>query len=176
MTFTPGAELQHALLVEIRFGDGLRLVIDDPVVDARTAAADQPPGFAIGSREAGEAEELEGRHAAGQFVAGYFGLRQFTAAAAALENGTRGLRGSLGGLPAVAECRGLGRQDLFCFVDVAALQLLDPRKIQFGEEAQKARDIRVFGVSPKLPIRVWRKLLSIQPNGTLRRLAHLGAG
>ena len=152
MTFTPGAELQHALLVEIRLGDGLRLVIDDPVVDASAASANQSPGFAIGRCEAREAEELEGSHAAGQFVAKHFGLRQFTAAAAALEDGARGLGGSLGGFPAVAERRSLGRQHLFRLVYLATLQLFDPSRIQFGEEAQKTPDIIVFGVAPKLPV------------------------
>ena len=130
----------------------------------------------MGRCETREAEELEGRHPTGQFVAGHFGLRQFTAAAPALEDGARGLGRGLGGFPAMAERRGFRRQHLLCLIDVAALQLLDPSKIQFGEEAQKASDVVVFGIAPKLPIFIGRQPLGIEPDGTLSRLAHLDAG
>ena len=148
--------------------DGPGLVVDDTVVDARTAAADQPPRFAVGSGEAGEAEQLEGRHAAGQQVARHRGLRQFAAAAAALEDGARGLGGRLGRFPAVTQRRRLGCQDLLRLVDVAALQPLDLGEVELGEEAQKAADIGVLGIAPELPVFVGRQPLGIEPNGALR--------
>src|SRR5260370_14624708 len=175
MTFTTGAELQYAFLVEIRLGYGKRLILHTPIVERGGATTDQPPGLAIGWGEASEAEKLESRHAAGQFVAGHLGLWQFAAGAAALEDGPRGLGGGFGIFPAVAERRGLARQHLFCLIDVAALQLPDRGEIQFGEEAQKAPDVVVFSISPKLPVFVGRQPLCIEPDGALRRLAHLDA-
>src|SRR5271166_290162 len=157
MPFAAGAELQNAVRVEIRDGYRLRLVLDNIVVDPRPAAADQAPGFAVGSGEAGEAEELESGNAAGQIVPGHLGLRQFAAAAAAFEDRARSLGRSRCGFPAMAQHRGLRRQHLFCLVDVAMFQPLDFGETQFGEQAKKAPDIVVFGIPPELPVLIGRQ-------------------
>jgi hypothetical protein len=45
------------------------------------------------------------------------------------------------------------RQNLFCFVDLAAgkpFEASDSVERQLGEEAQKGADVFVFGIAPKL--------------------------
>src|SRR6516164_10116341 len=91
MPFAAGTELNHPLRVEVRERYRTGLVLDDGIVDARAAAADQPPGFAVGCGEPASGERLESGDAACQQIAGHGGLRQFAAAAAALEDGVRRL-------------------------------------------------------------------------------------
>src|SRR5215469_6047380 len=117
MSLAAGAELQHAISVEIGDRDRFCLFLDDAVVDARPSSAYQAAGFAIGRGKARKAEELESRYPAGQFAARHAGLRQLAAAAAALENGARGFRCGLGGFPAMAEGCGFRRQGLLGLVN-----------------------------------------------------------
>ena len=72
----------------------------------------------------------------------------------------------------------LGGQDLLGFVDLLALQGLEPgdlRQRQVREELEEAADIGVLGVAPVLPELVGREPFGIEPDGTGRGLAHLGA-
>ncbi len=69
----------------------------------------------------------------------------------------------------------LGRQHLFCFVDVAVLQAVDHGEIQLGEETQKAADIGVIGIPPELPVFVRRQFLGVEPYRAARGFPHLGA-
>ena len=70
----------------------------------------------------------------------------------------------------------LGRQHLFCLVDLGVAQSFercDFGERQFGKEAHKAADIGVLGVAPELPVLVGRQPLGIEPDGALRGFAHL---
>jgi hypothetical protein len=65
--------------------------------------------------------------------------------------------------PGRGRARSLGRQNLFCFVDLAAGEPFEASasvERQFGEEAQKkGADVFVFGMAPKLLILVRRQLI-----------------
>jgi hypothetical protein len=52
------AELQHPVRIEVDQRDEPCLGLDHRIVDARTAAADQPSRLAIGSGQPGAAEQL----------------------------------------------------------------------------------------------------------------------
>src|SRR6516162_8423314 len=85
-----GAELDIAQRIEVVERDRARFAFDDGVVDPRAAAADQPSRLAVGGGKPGAAEQLESRDTAGQLIPRQRDLRQFAAAAAALENRLRG--------------------------------------------------------------------------------------
>lgn len=74
--------------------------------------------------------------------------------------------------------RCFGREDLLGFVELGALKSCQPIDLierEFGEELEKARDVRILSVPPKLPIGVRRQHVWVEPDGTGRGLAHLGA-
>src|SRR5262249_11227411 len=45
---------------------------------------------------------------------------------------------------------------------------------QLGEEAEEAADIGILGIAPELPVVEDRQAVLVEPDTTLRRLAHLG--
>src|SRR5271165_1036116 len=101
MPLAAGAELDYPERVEVGERDRACLVLDRRVVDARAAASDQQPRFAIGGGEPGAAEELEGGDAAGEQVARHGDHRQAAAAAAVFEDRVGGRGSRFGRFPAV---------------------------------------------------------------------------
>ncbi len=105
------------------------LVLDDGVVDASAAAADQPARLAVRGGEPGPAEQFEGRYTTFQLISRYRNLWQPGCAGnysgsvkrdgrsspllAYLKDRARSCRRRLGRLATVAERRRLGRQALF---------------------------------------------------------------
>ena len=69
-------------------------------------------------------------------------------------------------------------KDLLGLVDLRTLEALESDDVgdgKIGEQAKKAADITVLGVSPELPEVPGRTHACIEPHGTLCRLPHLGA-
>src|SRR5438445_13202440 len=97
VALSPRAELDLALRVEIGERDRLHLAGDDGVIEARAAALDQAARLAVRRGKPDPDEELEGRHAARQYVTRQRGLRQRRARTPRLEHIPRSLRRGLGG-------------------------------------------------------------------------------
>src|SRR6202012_4395959 len=116
------------------------LAADGGVVDARAAAANEPPRLAVGRRQSGADKQFEGGDAARQLRLGQAELWQRAAAAALLEDAMGGRRGCRGGVAAVAEGGRLVGEDDLCLVDRGVAQLFQARDLgqrQFGEEAKE---------------------------------------
>src|SRR5690606_40874406 len=76
-------------------------------------------------------------------------------------------------------CRRLGGEHLLRFVYLRTFQLFETCDLverQFSEETKEAADIGIFGVSPILPVVIWREHLGIEPDGAGGGLAHFCSG
>ncbi len=159
MAFFPRRQLDNTVFVEVGAGDGLRLIADGGVVDAPAAALDQASRLAVGLRQPGLLEQLEGRDAGVQIGARNLNRRQARPLRAFLKGLARGFGGGTGGVLTVTKRRRPVGQHLLGLVDVFTLERLQTRDFvqrHLGEQLQELSHICVFGVAPVLPILIGR--------------------
>ena len=147
------------------------------IIDARAAALNQTPRFAIGTGKARQHKGFQKSDTGIELSRTARHAGQIGAFAAALESFAGRGFGFLRRLAAMAH-GGFGRQHFFGIVKLGTFQCRKAGNFgfrQFGKQPQKPGNVAIFRVAPKLPIIIDRQHIGVQPDRTLRGFAHFRA-